>query len=306
VCLTYSSTMNHSSVSQNESWSSPIETDREGWTTIIEPHKPWYKLDLLGLWQCRELILLFVKRDFVAVYKQTILGPLWFFLTPLFTTLVLTVVFGKIAKIPTDGIPPFLFYLSGTVCWAYFSGCLIETSNTFIANAHIFGKVYFPRLTIPVGVIISNGLKFAIQFGLFLCFLAYFYWKGASVGPTIWVLALPFVVIQMALLSLGCGILVSSMTTRYRDLANVVGFGVQLWMYATPVVYPLSQIPEKYRNLYALNPMVAVVETFRLGFIGSSAVDFRQVIVSAVVTLGILVCGLVMFSRVERTFMDTV
>jgi len=299
---------NIDSVSESQAalWACSAEKDHDQWTTIIEPHKPWYKLDLPGLWHYRDLILMFVKRDFVALYKQTILGPLWFFLTPLFTTLVLTIVFGTIARIPTDGIPPFLFYLSGTVCWAYFAGCLLETSNTFVANSHIFGKVFFPRLAIPVGAVISNGLKFAIQFGLFLCFLAYFWWKGASVGLTLWVLALPFVVLQMALLSLGCGILVSSMTTRYRDLAHVVAFGVQLWMYATPVVYPLSQIPEQYRNWYALNPMVAVVETFRLGFIGSSAIEFRQVIISAVVTLGLLVWGLVLFSRVERTFMDTV
>ncbi len=287
-------------------WHAPEEDDDTQWTTVIEPHDPWYKIDLAGLWQYRDLILLLVKRDFVAIYKQTVLGPLWFFLTPLFTTVVFTIVFGRIARIPTDGIPPFLFYLSGTVCWGYFSGCLLETSNTFVSNAHILGKVYFPRLAIPIGVVISHGLKFSIQFILFLCFFGYFYVIGASVSPNLWALALPLVVIQMAVLGLAGGILVSSMTTKYRDLSHLVSFGIQLWMYATPVVYPLSQIPDQYRNWYALNPMAAIVELFRLGFTGTSALEPVHMITSVVVTVALFAWGLVMFSRVERTFMDTV
>ncbi len=278
----------------------------EEWTTIIGPYRAWYNLNLRELWQYRDLILLFVNRDLVTVYKQTILGPLWFLLTPLFTTLVLTIVFGAIAKLPTDGIPPFLFYLSGTVCWGYFSTCLVGTSNTFVENANLMGKVYFPRLAVPISVVISKGMQFAIQFVLFLCFLGYFFLKGASVGMTAWVGYFPVLVLQMALLSLGCGILVSSMTTKYRDLVLVVNFGVQLWMYATPIVYPLSQIPEQYRSWYVLNPVVAIVEVFRLGFIGSSAIEPRHLLLSAAVTFGLLLCGLLMFSRVERTFMDTV
>ena len=278
----------------------------EEWTTIIGPHKPWYDLNLRELWQYRDLILLLVNRDFVTTYKQTILGPLWFPLTPLSTTVVLSIVFGAIARLPTDGIPPFLFYLSGTVCWGYFSACLVGTSNTFAENAHIMGKVYFPRLAVPISLVISSGIKFAIQFTLFLCFLGYFYLKGASVALTVWACYFPLLALQMALLGLGCGILISSMTTKYRDLVLVVNFGVQLWMYATPVVYPLSQIPERYRDYYALNPMAAIVEMFRLAFIGSSALGFRHVLISVGVTTVILVFGLVMFTKVERTFMDTV
>jgi lipopolysaccharide transport system permease protein len=278
----------------------------EQWTTVIRPRNEWFYCNLKELWAYRDLVLLFVRRDFVAQYKQTILGPLWFFLTPLFTTGVMTIVFGKIAQIPTDGIPSFLFYLSGTVCWGYFSGCFTETSNTFVANAHILGKVYFPRLVIPISGVISQIFKFLIQFGLFLGFLLYFYMKGSSLSGSVAVFALPLLALQMGLLSLGCGIIVSSMTTKYRDLTIVVGFGIQLWMYATPVVYPLSQIPEHFRNYFAINPMVGVIETFRLAFLGVSVIALPQIAISWIVTLLLLVTGLVLFTKVERTFMDTV
>jgi len=247
-----------------------------------------------------------VRRDFVAQYKQTILGPAWFFLQPLFTTIVFTVVFGRIAKIPTDGVPDFIFYMSGTVCWAYFSACLQQTSRTFVSNAGIFGKVYFPRLVVPTSVVISNILKFAIQFVLFLLFLAFFYYRGAPVAPNLGALLLPLYLLQMALLGLGCGILISAVTTKYRDLMLLVEFGAQLWMYATPVVWPLSQVPEKYRILLALNPMTSVIEGFRQGFLGRSALDPDLLLVGWATTLTLLLCGLVLFSRVEKTFMDTV
>lgn len=278
----------------------------ELWTTIIRPRHPWLHLNLRELWQYRDLVLLFVRRDFVAQYKQTILGPLWFFLQPLFTTIVFTIVFGKIAQIPTDGIPPFIFYLSGTVCWAYFAACLTETSNTFIQNANIFGKVYFPRLAVPLSIVISNVFKFLIQFGLFVAVLAYVFTRGAPVRLSIWSLVLPILVFQMALIGLGSGILVSSMTTKYRDLTLLVAFGAQLWMYATPVVYPLSQIPEQWRTLYCLNPMAAVVELFRLAFLGTSCLDVMHVTLSWLATLVLLFSGLVLFSRIEKNFMDTV
>jgi len=290
---------------------SPVKTLTPGeepgsWTTVIRPRHPWLHLDVGELWRYRDLIRLFVRRDFVAQYKQTVLGPLWFFLQPLFTSLVFTLVFGRIAKIPTDGVPDFLFYLSGTVCWGYFAGCLTETSDTFVKNAAIFGKVYFPRLVVPISLVLSNIFKFLIQFGLFLVFLIYYYQAGAAISPTPWVLALPLLLLQMALLGIGCGILVSSMTTKYRDLSLVVTFGVQLWMYATPVVYPLSQIPTQYRPFFVLNPMVAVVEGFRLAFLGVSSLTPEFVVASLVMTLALLFAGLTLFSRVEKTFMDTV
>jgi lipopolysaccharide transport system permease protein len=285
-----------------------IRSDNENnqWTTIIRPRSRWLDVNFAELWQYRDLIRLFVRRDFVAQYKQTILGPLWFFVQPLLTTLVFTVVFGRIAGIPTDGIPDFLFYMSGTVCWQYFSTSLILNSDTFVSNAGVFGKVYFPRLAVPLSIAISGVFKFLIQFGLFLIFLLYFFLKGSAVGLSIWAIALPFLVVQMGLLGVGCGILVSSLTTKYQDLRHIVAFGVQLWMYATPVVYPLSVVPERLRDLFALNPMMAVVEGFRLGFVGVSAINVRYVAISWVVTLTILLIGLIRFSSVEKTFMDTV
>jgi len=282
------------------------EEYRDGWTTIIRPRHPWFSLDFRELWKYRDLIWLFVRRDFVAQYKQTILGPIWFFLQPLFTTIVFTIVFGRIARIPTDEIPDFLFYLSGTVCWSYFAVSLTEISDTFFKNAQIFGKVFFPRLVIPLSIVISNVLKFLVQFCLFAIVLGYFVFQGAHVQPTLWAFALPLLVVQMAFLGLGCGILVSSMTTKYRDLSLLVNFGVQLWMYATPVVYPLSQIPEQYRVYFALNPMTCVVEGFRQIFLGTSSIEAQQVLASWLVTLGLLFLSVVLFSRVEKTFMDTV
>jgi lipopolysaccharide transport system permease protein len=285
-----------------------IRSDNENdqWTIIIRPRSSWFDINLAELWQYRDLIRLFVRRDFVAQYKQTLLGPLWFFVQPLLTTVVFTMVFGRIANIPTDGVPDFLFYLSGTVCWQYFSTSMILNADTFVLNAGMFGKVYFPRLAVPVSIVISGVFKFLIQFGLFLIFLLYFFLKGSSVGLSIWAIALPLLLIQMGLLGIGCGILVSSLTTKYQDLRHVVAFGVQLWMYATPVVYPLSVVPEHLRDVFALNPMMAVVETFRLGFVGVSAINGTYVAISWAVTLAILVIGLARFSSVEKTFMDTV
>jgi len=276
------------------------------WTKVISPRKGWFDLNLLNLWNYRDLIMLFVKRDFVTFYKQTILGPLWFLLQPLFTALVFTVIFGKIAKIPTDGLPQMLFYMSGIVIWNYFSDCLNKTSDTFVANAGIFGKVYFPRLTVPVSIVITNLITFAIQFFLFLIFWVYFYVGGAAITPTLWSLLIPLLLIQMAALGLGLGILVSSLTTKYRDLKFVVGFGVQLWMYATPIVYPMSQIPDKWQWLFALNPMAAIVETARFAFLGAGSVRPWNLAISFAMTLLILLAGTVLFSRIEKTFMDTV
>lgn len=279
---------------------------QEQWTITIKPESGWLNLNFAELWRYRDLIALFVRRDFVATYKQTILGPLWFLLQPLLSTIVFTVIFGKIARIPTDGLPPMLFYMAGIVSWNYFSSCMTNTSNTFVANASIFGKVYFPRLTVPVSVIIINLATFTIQFTLFLCFLIYFMVRGAPIHPSSLILLVPFLVLHMGLLGLGIGIIVSSLTTKYRDLTLVVGFGTQLWMYATPVVYPMSQIPEKWQWILALNPMAVVIETFRSAFLGGGPVRFEYLAVSAGMTLAIFCFGIILFSRVEKTFMDTV
>jgi lipopolysaccharide transport system permease protein len=276
------------------------------WTTVIEPDGPLFDLKLRELWQYRDLVYLFVRRDFVAQYKQTILGPAWHFVQPLLTTIMFTIVFGKIAQLPTDGVPPFLFYMAGTVLWGYFSAVLTGTAGTFTANAHIFGKVYFPRLAIPISILFSKLIAFAIQFFFFLCFLAYFILRGANVAPTAWVLATPVLLLMMAALGLGLGVIVSALTTRYRDLTVLVGFGVQLLMYASPIIYPLSVLPEPYRTWMALNPITPITEIFRYSYLGAGTVRLDLLAYSAAVTTAILFVGILMFNRVERTFMDTV
>jgi lipopolysaccharide transport system permease protein len=276
------------------------------WSTIITPHRGWLEVRWRELWQYRDLIYLFVRRDFVGTYKQTVLGPIWFFLQPIFTTIVFTVVFGKIAKISTDALPPPLFYLSGIVMWQYFADCLNKTSSTFTSNAGIFGKVYFPRLVVPISTVITSLITFAIQFVLFLSLLAFFKIQGAPVYPNYRIIILPFLLLMMASLGLGVGCLVSSLTTRYRDLAVAVGFGVQLWMYASAVVYPLSEIPAEWRWLLVLNPMVPIIESFRFAFLGSGVVEIWQIAMGAGVCLLVLLGGILTFNHVEKTFSDTV
>lgn len=276
------------------------------WTTVIRPQSGWFDLKLKELWQYRDLVLIFVRRDFVAQYKQTILGPLWYLIIPLFTTGVFTIVFGRIAQISTDGLPQFLFYMAGNVLWGYFSKILDSTSKTFIKNAQIFGKVYFTRLVIPISVLLSSLIAFGIQLCLFLGFVGYFYLKGADIQMNSWILAFPYLVLLMAALGLGIGAIVSSVTTKYRDLQQVVTFGTQLLMYATPIIYPLSTVPEKYRWVVLANPMTAIVETFRYGFLGAGTVSIWHLAYSSVAIVLILLIGVVLFNRVERTFMDTV
>jgi len=278
----------------------------EQWTSTIRPVSGWFDIHLSELWRYRDLIMLFVQRDFVAVYKQTILGPLWYLIQPVMTTLVFTVIFGMVANISTDGLPLVLFYLSGVVAWRYFADCLTKTSNTFVDNAHIFGKVYFPRLTVPLSVVISNLISLGIQLLLFACFWFYFYFQGADIRVQGALFLLPLLVLQMAALGFGGGLIVSSLTTKYRDLTHLVGFGVQLWMYATPVVYPTNIIPAQWQWLMALNPMAPVIETFRYMFLGVGQVDFANIATGAVITIVILFVGIVLFSRVEKSFMDTV
>ena len=278
----------------------------EDWTLIIQPRAKWFDLHLQDLWRYRDLISLFVWRDFVAQYKQTILGPLWFIIQPLLTTIMFTIVFGNIAQLPTDGLPKMLFYLSGTVVWGYFSNCLNNTSNTFVANAGLFGKVYFPRLAVPVSIVISQLFTFGLQLMLFLAFMAYFALNGATVEPNAVILLTPFLILLMASLGLGAGIIFSALTTKYRDLRFLLTFGVQLLMYATPVIYPLSAIPGKYRFFILANPMTPIIETFRYGFLGSGTFDPMHLAYSTAFTAGILFIGILLFSRIERTFMDTV
>jgi lipopolysaccharide transport system permease protein len=276
------------------------------WTSTIKPKTGWFEIDLRELWRCRELIGLFVRRDFVAFYKQTILGPIWFLIQPVLTTVVFTVVFGNIAKISTDGLPHVLFYYSGTIVWSYFAQNLQKTSDTFVANANLFGKVYFPRLTVPISITITNLLTFAIQFSVFVVLLGYFALVGTPIRLSWYALTLPLLLLQMAALGLGTGIIISALTTKYRDLRFLVGFGVQLWMYATPVVYPLSTIPIRWRWVFTANPVAPVVENFRFAFLGVGGVSLVHTLVSLAVTLFILLAGILLFNRVEKTFMDTV
>jgi lipopolysaccharide transport system permease protein len=276
------------------------------WSRVLEARKSWLDLRLRELWRYRDLIALFVHRDFVAQYKQTVLGPLWLVVQPLFTTVVFVVIFQKIAKIPTDGIPSILFYMCGVTAWNYFADCLTKTSNTFGANNQIFEKVYFPRLTVPISIVITNLATFTIQFALFLVFCAFFFLKGAPVHPSWHILVLPVLLLQMAALGLGAGCLVSALTTRYRDLAMLVSFGVQLWMYASCIAYPLSAVPAEARWLFALNPMVPIVESLRFAFLGTGIIEGWQLAVGAAESALILFAGLVIFCRVEKKFTDTI
>ncbi len=282
------------------------DLDQEQWDLIITPRKKWYNLQLREVWHYRDLIALFVRRDFVSRYKQTILGPLWFLIQPLFTSLIYTVIFGQIARLPTDGLPQMLFYMSGNVMWHYFQSCLNGTSTTFTANAGIFGKVYFPRLVTPISVVISNLISFAIQFLFFLAFLLYFYLRGSLVFITPWAFTLPLLILLMAGLGLGFGIIISSLTTKYRDLSYLVSFGVGLWMYITPVIYPVSAIPQRWRWLADINPISPIIETFRAGFLGAGEASWLRLGYSFGFMLVVLFIGVVIFNRVEKTFIDTV
>ncbi len=241
---------------------------------IIEPQRGLFDLRLGELWRYRDLVLLFVRRDFVAVYKQTVLGPLWYLIQPLLTTITFTFIFGQMASLPTDGLPQFLFYISGTVVWSYFAACLTKTSETFVQNANLFGKVYFPRLAVPVSILISNLITFLIQFALFILFVVYFLLRGTQIQMHWeWVALSPVLILIMAGLGLGFGVIISSLTTKYRDLRFLVTFGVQLLMYATPVIYPVSSIPERFQWIILANPMTSIVEAFRYAFLGAGNAD---------------------------------
>lgn len=277
----------------------------ETWTTIIKPKNKLLDLKLKELWQYRGLIWMFVKRDFKTMYKQTILGPLWIIINPILTTLMQALVFGGIANISTDGMPHILFYMAGNTVWLYFSGCLTKTSNTFIANANVFGKVYFPRLVTPISIVISGLISFIVQFVMFIVLVLYYTSQGI-IQPNGMIVTVPFLTVELALLSMGCGIIISALTTKYRDLAVLVTFGVQLWMYGSAIIFPVSALPVKWGNLLMLNPIVPIVETFRYAFTGHGTVSIRYIGLSAFVTFIILFIGVVIFNKVEKTFMDTV
>jgi lipopolysaccharide transport system permease protein len=283
------------------------QTDTDDWDMVIGPQRNLLDLRLRELWHSRDLIMLFVWRDFVSVYKQTILGPLWYIIQPLLTTVVFTFIFGSVAKLPTDGLPQFLFYMSGTVVWSYFAACITNTSNTFINNSQLFGKVYFPRLAVPVSILISGLIAFLIQFVFFLCFMGFFALRGSVLHPNWWILLTPVLILLMAGLGLGLGVIISALTTKYRDLRFLVQFGVTLLMYATPVILPISSFPARFRWIILANPMTPIVEIFRYAFLGGAGtVNLPDLAYSFGFMLVVVIIGTVIFNRVEATFMDTV
>lgn len=284
----------------------PEKATIEQWDTVITPKKSLFELNLKEVWQYRDLLFLFVRRDFVAQYKQTVLGPLWYFVQPVLTTIMYTIVFGRIAKIPTDGLPPMLFYLAGVTNWNYFSACLTSVSGTFRNNQGIFGKVYFPRLVTPISIVFSNMIKYGVQLLLFVGFYIYFASTGSTAQINAYALLFPLLVLLLAGLGMGFGLVITSMTTKYRDLVYLLQFGVQLGMYATPVIYPLSQIPEQYQWIAVLNPMTAVIETFKYGFLGQGTFSWGHLGYSFGFMLTLLFAGIIVFNRTEKNFMDTV
>lgn len=279
--------------------------------TVIQPKTGWFDLKLKEVYDYRDLIFLFVKRNFVSKYKQTVLGPAWAIIQPLLTTVVFTLVFGNIAGLAPGGIPSFVFYLSGTILWTYFSNCLSQTANTFVANSGTMGKVYFPRLVMPISTVISELISLAIQYVFLLIFLVYYTVTDQGVHPNLWILMTPVIILQLAMLSLGFGVIISALTTKYRDLAMLVGFGTQLWMYASPVAYDMFSMGAfapggKWHALYMCNPVTSIVNLFRYGYLGIGTMEWSYYFIGWGTTLVFLFIGIVLFSRVEKTFMDTV
>lgn len=284
-----------------------MSNEAQQYHTHITAEHRWFDLKLKEVWQYKDLIVLFTKRSFVLKYKQTVLGPAWLFLNPIMTSLIYTFVFGGIAGIDTDGVPQILFYLGGNAVWTFFSTCLTSNANAFIANSAVFGKVYFPRLTTPISNVLSSVVQFGIQMILVLAFLVYYVATGAVHPNWLAWLAIPVVLLNLGVMGLGCGIIISSLTTKYRDLSILVSFGVSLWMYATPIVYPISQIDnELFRTILMINPATAPIELFRYALLGRGTVSIPSLIFSWVFTLAVAVLGIMVFNKVEKTFMDTV
>ena len=275
------------------------------WDTIIESKTSLFDVNFRELWYYRDLLVLFVRRDFVTVYKQTILGPLWFFIQPLLTTITFTIIFGNVAQLSTDGAPKIIFYMAGITLWNYFSACLTAVSGVFNANAGIFGKVYFPRLIMPLTIVISNLMKFSVQFLLFVCFVGYYTFQN-QVQPNSWILFTPLIIVLMALISMGIGLILSSMTTKYKDLNQLIGFGVQLFMYATPVIYPSSSVPLDYQWVVKLNPLVGLFDFMRYAYLGVGSFSISDLYYPTLFSLVILACGVLVFNKTQKTFMDTV
>jgi lipopolysaccharide transport system permease protein len=285
------------------------EISTSEWDIELTPENNLFDLKLKDVWNYRDLLVLLVRRDFVSFYKQTILGPLWFFIQPLFTTIIYTFVFGSLANIPTDGLPQPLFYLAGITAWNYFADCLTKTSSVFTANAGLFGKVYFPRLIVPLSIVVSNLIRFGVQMLLFVLMMIVYWVKGASFHPNTYLLLFPFLLLLMAMLGLGLGMVISAMTTKYRDLTFLITFGIQLMMYLTTVIYPLSTVKQKfprYEWLVEYNPMTSIIEAFRYGFLGQGTFTMLSLGITTIITLLIMLLGIIVFNRVERNFIDTV
>lgn len=280
--------------------------NQQKWTEVISSDTSIFKLNLSEVWRYRDLLFMFVKRDFVTFYKQTVLGPLWFIIQPLLTTLMFVVIFGNLANLSTDNSPKVVFYLAGVSIWGYFSETLTKTASVFTNNASIFGKVYFPRLIMPLSLVVSGLIKFGVQFSIFVAVLLYYFFTKDNVNPNAYVLLTPILLFLMGILALGLGMIISSMTTKYKDLTYLISFGIQLFMYATPVVYPLSSIPDKYKFLLLLNPLTAIFECFRYAFLGTGSFEFSTLGYSALVSIIILFLGIVIFNKVEKNFIDTV
>lgn len=278
----------------------------EKWTTHIKSKTGWFDIDLKELYKYRDLIYLFVKRNYATRYKQTILGPLWLILNPLITVLLYSFVFGSIAGLSTDGCPQLIFYMASNTIWSYFALALNQTATTFTANAAVFGKVYFPRMTTPIASVLTGMLDLFIQIAMLIVIMIAYSFNGYSVFISGWLIAVPLIIIQMALLGLGCGIIISSLTTKYRDLAVLITFGIQLWMYASPVVYTVSTIPEKWQNLYLFNPIAPIITVWRYALLGVGEVPLEAWAISWIVTIAIVGIGVILFNHVEKTFMDTV
>lgn len=279
----------------------------ENWDLIVKPKSSWFEFNFKEIWRYRDLLFMFVKRDIVSTYKQTILGPLWFFIQPILTALTFTIIFGNIANLSTDDKPKFLFYLAGTTCWNYFADCLNSTSGTFINNAGIFGKVYFPRLISPLSVVISSVLKFLIQFLLFIGVFIVMYFNDANLHPNKLMLLIPFLVLLMGIMGLGLGIIVSSFTTKYRDLRFLVSFGIQLFMYITPVILPLSQFKGIMKKVVMANPMTPIIETFKAAFLGvPNDYSINGLLYTTVFAVIVFCLAILIFNKVEKSFMDTV
>jgi lipopolysaccharide transport system permease protein len=277
----------------------------EQWDAVIESKHSLFAVNFKELWHYRDLLVLFVRRDFVTVYKQTILGPLWFFIQPILTTITFTIIFGNVAQLSTDGAPKLVFYMAGITLWNYFSTCLTAVSGVFNTNAGIFGKVYFPRLIMPLTIVISNLMKFGVQFLMFLLFVGYFYTQG-SIQPNFYILLTPLIIVIMAVTAMGIGLILSSMTTKYKDLNMLIGFGIQLFMYATPVIYPSSSIPANYQWVINLNPLVGLFDYMRYAYLGVGSFDASYLWYPITFAIVILFFGIIVFNKVQKTFMDTV